>query len=78
MLELNGRARWVVEKENLEKRRAARQQGTQPVTTRSEEQAQSGVYMQNPVKLVVEQGYKVQEPEDGAVAPPAAAAAAAE
>ena len=65
-LELNGRARWVVEKEIREKKYAAKMaaQQQQSTTTKSEESDLGEVYMQNPVKLVLEQGYKLQ-PESG-------------
>ena len=65
-LELNGRARWVVEKEIREKKYAAKMaaQQQQSTTTKSEESDLGEVYIQNPVKLVLEQGYKLQ-PEAG-------------
>ena len=74
VLELNGRARWAVEKEMREQRRMART--TAAPQTKTEAEVQNGVYLQNPVKLIAEQGYKVLAPDEGAAAAPAAAPAA--
>ena len=74
VLELNGRARWAVEKEMREQRRMART--TAAPQTKTEAEVQNGVYLQNPVKLIAEQGYKVLAPDEGAAAAPTAAPAA--